>query len=118
MKKQQIANLFRYTARAIISILGVLIFLFALISGADLEKGVMGVVRNIPNTLPCIILLVVIWQAWKRELLGGILIITLGLIGGFFFSIWNNLFEFVFWLIISIIILGAFFIISWWLRRN
>ena len=117
MNKPKLANLFRNIARYVLLVLAVLIFLFALVSGADLDEGISGIIRNSPNALPWIILLIIVWIAWKKELLGGIIIILFGIAGAIFFSIWNDLFEFVFWLILGIIMLGGLFLLSWKLRR-
>ena len=117
MNKLKLANLFRNIARFVLLVLAILIFLFALVSGAEENSGIMGILKNSPNALPWAILLIIVWIVWKKELLGGIIIILFGIAGAAFFSIWNNLFEFVFWLILGIIMLGGFFLLSWKLRR-
>ncbi|MFC1898574.1 hypothetical protein ACFLYJ_03275 [Candidatus Cloacimonadota bacterium] len=117
MNKLKIANIFRRIARYVLLILGILVFAFALFSGAEDEPGLRGIINNSPNALPWLLLLVVVWFSWKRELLGGIIIILLAIYGAFFFGIWNDLFEFAFWLILVILICGIFFILSWKLRR-
>ena len=118
MNKLKLANLFRNIARYVLLILAILIFIFALLSGAEPDEGISGIIRNSPNALPWAILLIIVWIVWKRELLGGIIIILFGIAGAIFFSIWNDLFEFVFWLILGIILLGIFFLLSWRLRKK
>ena len=117
MNKIKLANFFRNTARYVLLIFGILIFLFALVSGAE-SFTIKEILKNSPNSFPWICFLLAVLIAWKNELLGGIILILLGFSGAFFFSIWNNLYEFIFFLVLGIIIFGSFFIFSWWLRRR
>ena len=76
----KIANILRNTARYSLLIIGVLIFIFALLSGAESQGGgVMGIIKNSPNALPWVLLLVLVYVAWKWELVGGILFTVIGL---------------------------------------
>ena len=82
MKIQRIktANIFRNIARYSLLIIGVLIFIFALLSGAEkLGGGIMGIIKNSPNALPWALLLILVYVAWKWELVGGIIVTGLGL---------------------------------------
>jgi len=116
-KNITLANIFRYFARYFMLIASVLILLFALSSGVEQEGGLKGLINNSPNALPWLILLIIVIIAWKKELTGGILIILFGIAASIFFSIWNDLFEFVFFVALVIILMGIFFIISAKLRR-
>lgn len=97
--------------------IGVLIFVFALFSGA--EGGIQGVIKNSPNALPGAALLVIVYVAWKWELIGGILIILVGLFATWFICFRGNNFNVApFIIFFVIIILGSFFVISWYLRQK
>ena len=114
------ANILRNTARYSLLIIGVLIFIFALLSGAESKGGgVMGIIKNSPNALPWVLLLILVYVAWKWELVGGIIITALGLFLFYFFNFaGNNFFLFTFILTLLIILLGSFFILSWYLRKD
>lgn len=114
------ANIFRNTARYSLLVIGVLVFIFALLSGAESKGGeVMGIIKNSPNALPWVLLLFLVYVAWKWELVGGIIITALGLFLFYFFNFaGNNFFLFTFILTLLIILLGSFFILSWYLRKD
>jgi len=118
-KKIKLATIFRYTARISLLIFSVLIFVFALLSGAEtFGGGFVGIVKNSSNALPWLVLLVFLFVAWKKELLGGILVSILGIAMMFFFNIRSNGFmSFAFFLCLFIIIFGSMFILSWFLRK-
>ena len=79
-KQIKTANLLGNIARYTLLIIGVLLFLFALASGADgYGGGIHGIIKNSPNALPWLALLIFLVIAWKWELVGGILITVLGL---------------------------------------
>jgi hypothetical protein len=81
-------RLLRYTARTILLLFTGLIFIFALLSGAEQQGGgFMGVVRNSPNALPWLLLLGLVYMVWKWELIGGIMIIVCGVAAVFFFNL-------------------------------
>ena len=114
------ANIFRFTARTILLIMGIITFLFGLVSGAEMENGMInGIIDNSPNALPGLALLVSTTIAWKYELIGGILITLFGLFLIYFFNFsGNNFFPITFIATMLITILGLFFIGSWMLRRK
>jgi hypothetical protein len=114
------ANILRNIARYTLLVLGVLVFIFALFSGSeDYGGGIRGIIQNSPNALPWLILLILIFIAWKWELVGGIIITLLGIAMLFFFVLLgNNFFLITFILTLLIIMLGSFFIISWYLRKD
>ena len=65
-----------------------------------------------------LLFLVLLFIAWKWELIGGILITLLGFGAMYYFCFpWKGL-EFAFYLSLFIIIFGSLFIISWYLRRK
>lgn len=114
------AVILRNIARYTLLVFGVLIFIFALFSGAEeYGNGVKGVLKNSPNAIPWLILLVFVYVSWKWELVGGIIITLLGVVALGFFVIFSSNFM-IPTLIISLIpiILGSFLIISWYLSRN
>ena len=124
-KQIRTANLLRNIARYTLLVIGVLLFLFALASGADgYGGGIHGIIKNSPNALPWLALLIFLVIAWKWELVGGILITVLGLfVTGFMaFRLMpsrDNVFLIIpLILFLFIILLGIFFIISWRLRQK
>ncbi len=114
------ANIFRFTARAVLLAIGIIAFLFGLVSGAEMENGIIdGIIDNSPNALPGLALLVSTAIAWKYELIGGILIVLFGFFLIYFFNFsGNNFFPITFIATMLITILGLFFIGSWMLRRK
>lgn len=100
--------------------IGILLFVFALLSGAEgYGGGIKGIIKNSPNALPGMALLVIVFIAWKWELIGGILIILLGLFATWFFSFRANNFSVpLFIIVLFIIFMGAFFLISLHLKRK
>ncbi|RLC52473.1 MAG: hypothetical protein DRH79_04855 [Candidatus Cloacimonadota bacterium] len=117
MSRFKTANLLRNFARYFLLILGILVFVFALLSGAEQTGGIKGIIVNSPNALPWLVFLFIVWLAWKKELIGGIVIILFSVAASILFSIWNDLFEFSFWLVLVILICGIFLILSWKLRK-
>ena len=118
--KLKTANILRNIARYTLLVLGILVFIFALLSGAEgYGGGIRGIIMNSPNALPWLILLVFIYIAWKKELIGGIIITLIGIAMFFFFVLLgNNFFLSTFILTLLIILLGSFFILSWYLRKD
>ena len=117
--KLKTANILRNIARYTLLVLVILVFIFALLSGAEkYGGGIHGIIKNSPNSLPWLILLILIFIAWKKELVGGIIITLIGIAMLFFFVLFgNNFFLSTFILTLLIIVLGSFFILSWYLRR-
>lgn len=120
MKKLKTANILRNTARYTLLVLGILVFIFALLSGSEeYGGGISGIIKNSPNALPWLVLLVLIFVAWKWELVGGIIITVLGFAMLYFFNFrGSNFFLVTFILTLLIITLGSFFILSWYLRKD
>jgi hypothetical protein len=113
------AAVLRNIARYVLLVLGVLVFLFALISGAEsFGGGVKGIIKNSPNALPWLVLLLLLWLAWKRELIGGLLLMVLGVgLFFFFYSAGGIVHWFPFVLTSLVAVLGTFFVISWILEQ-
>jgi len=97
-----------------------MVFIFALLSGSEEHgSGVNGLIKNSPNALPWMLLLVFLFIAWKWELIGGILITLSGFAALYFFNFsGRNFYWFTFFLCFGIITFGSFFIMSWYLRRK
>ncbi len=114
-----LAKYLRGTARYTLLVVFSLVFVFALISGSgDYGGGIKGIIYNSPNSAPWLLFLILLFVAWKWELIGGILIILLGFGAMYFFCFpWKG-FEFAFYLSLVIIIFGSFFIISWYFERK
>lgn len=115
-----LAKYLRGIARYTLLVLLSLVFIFAILSGSDDYGGsIKGIIQNSMNGLPWLILLVILFVAWKWELIGGILITLTGLGAMYFFNFTGpNFFWFTFFLCLGIIIFGSFFIISWYLTRK
>ena len=123
MKKEnqlKTANTFRNIARYTLLSIGALLFVFALFSGAEsFGGGFMGVIKNSPNAAPWLGLLIFVFIAWKWELLGGILITVLGIFVTWYMSIrGDNFFVLPFIFFMLIILMGVFFLLSWYLRKK
>ena len=116
------ANFFRYTARFSLLIIGLLVFVFALFSGAENSDGLTtftGIIKNSPNALPWLVILLLVGIAWKYEMIGGTLIALGGLFLVYFFNFTGGNFDIVvFVLTLLITALGLFFILSWQIRRK
>lgn len=116
----KIANVCRFTARYSLLTLGVLVFIAALIFGAgDYGGGIMGIIKNSPNALPWALLLVTVFIAWKKEMVGGIIIMIFGVGLVYFFNFSGpNFWWSTFIMTLLIPILGSFFLLSWCLRKD
>ncbi len=114
-----LAKYLRGTARYTLLVVFSLVFVFALISGSgDYGGGIKGIIYNSPNSAPWLVFLILLFVAWKWELIGGILIILLGFGAMYFFCFpWKG-FEFAFYLSLVIIIFGSFFMFSWYFERK
>ena len=117
MERLKTANILRNIARYTLLVLGILVFFFALLSGSeDYGGGISGIIKNSPNALPWLLFLVLIFIAWKWELVGGIIITLLGI--GLLYINNFRLPIITFILILLFIILGSFLIRSWYLRKG
>ncbi len=91
--------------------IGILLFVFALFLGAEeYGGGLQGIIMNSPHAIPWVALLVIVFIAWKWELVGGILMIILGIFAYWFVSFRGNDFNVALFIIFLLIILmGEFF---------
>jgi hypothetical protein len=116
-------NKYRYIqrmARVLSVIITAFWFIFSLLSGAsEYGGGIKGIVQNSPNALPWVFLSIIIYIAWKRELIGGIIIVTISLFISFFFDIWEAGNRLLFFIIpLPLIIVGLLFIIHWYYQKK
>lgn len=112
------AKWLRYIARTLLLLFIILIFTFALLSGAEqYGGGLYGILMNSPNALPWLVLLIFYLVAWKWELLGGIIITLLGLYAIGQFDLHESFLAFII-IGLPIILTGVFFIVAWWLTNK
>ena len=98
---------------------GVLIFIFALMSGAEAYgNDFMAILKNSPNALPWLLFLLLIWFSWKQELMGGLTLMGLGISLFFLFDTFRDFQWPAFIIAIIVIFNGFLFTFSWWLRRD
>ena len=102
----------------LILIISVLVFLFALFSGAeDYGGGINGLLKNSPNALPWLILFALVFIAWKWELAGGILLSMFGIFSFFMFDVIEG--NFAVLLIVTLPLLSAgIFLIFYHLKKK
>ena len=117
MKMQQklsIANGLRYTSLISISIISILVFGFALVSGAEnYGGGFTGILKNSPNALPWMALIVLAIVSWRNALLGGILTTLFGIVVVYFFNFSGpNFFLSTFIITSSIVLIGIMLLAS------
>jgi len=121
MNKSQslkLAKILRYTARTILLLIAVFWFVFAMLSGAEgYGGGIKGIIMNSPNALPWLVLLGLVYVAWRWEKNGGGLIIFMGLFTIFAFNAAKHTFV-LFAISIPLILLGSMLIGSWYLRKK
>ena len=118
MDKNKLARYLRYTARTILLTVSSFWFIFALSSGAEeYGGGLKGVLMNSPNALPWLLLFLLIYVAWKKELIGGFLITLLGLLSIAFFKTYEH---FIVFMLVSLplILLGGSLMVSYYLDKN
>lgn len=123
MKKEmkiKIADILQYIARYFLLIVTITIFIFSLLSGEEqYGGGISGIIKNSPNAIPWAVLFLLVLVAWKFELIGGIIITIGGLFFVYFFNFrGENFFLFTFILTMLITLMGIFFILSYYLRKE
>jgi hypothetical protein len=122
MSNQQLkaANILRGIGRYGLLTVCTTVFIFSLVSGAETYGGGMeGIIKNSPNSLPWLLLLGALFIAWKREFIGGSIIVILGASLYLFFNcIGTNHFAATDLLTLIIVLLGICFITSWYLRKQ
>ncbi len=92
MKNNNTAKILRTIARTLLLIVACFWFIFALLSDAEeYGGGISGIVQNSPNALPWLLLFVIVYIAWKWELVGGILVGAFGIATLFAFDTYEQL---------------------------
>ena len=115
MQKSKIAKGLRYFARTVLLLVAIFWFVFALLSGsAELGGGWRGILENAPNAAPWAVLFILVFIAWKWEMIGGILIALLGILSIFMFDALEQPFVFLA-ISLPLILLGGCFL---WLSGN
>ena len=119
-KETMAANILRISARFGLLVIGAAVTIFALLSGSEAYGGgTWGVIQNSLNALPWFTLLILVFIAWRWELIGGAIITAFGLVATWFFNVWGMQFYLeVFLLTTTISLFGIFFMISWYLRKK
>ena len=114
----KVAKYLRYSARTVLAIAAMFWFVFALLSGSEeYGGGIKGLILNSPNALPWLLLGVLVYVAFKWELVGGLLIAGMGGLTVFFFHAYKSAFVF-FAIPVPLILLGCFLIVSWYLTKQ
>ena len=117
--KKKIAKYLRNITRYFLLVVGILVFIFALLSGSEGHGGgFMGIIKNSPNALPWLIFLIFVFVAWKWELVGGIIITLFGIAALIFFNSGPNFFWAPFILAFLFVLFGSFFLLSWYLTKK
>ena len=120
MKRKKIGYILGIITFSFLMIFSILVFIFSLLSGSeDYGGGFMGIVKNSPNALPWLLLLVLAVIAWKWKLIGGILLSLLGIGLLYFFGIPDQSFKMVTLIIASLpVVFGLLLILSWGLEHE
>ena len=114
----KVAKYLRYSARTVLVIVAAFWFVFALLSGSeDYGGGIKGLILNSPNALPWLLLGVLVYVAFKWELVGGLLIAGMGVLTVFFFHAYKSAFVF-FAIPVPLVVLGGFLVVSWYLTKQ
>ena len=101
----------RIFARTLLTIITAFWLVFAALSSSVLyDGGFKGIIRNLPNTLPWIAIIIINILAWKNEVIGGILLILSGLFLGYFFGIHEGNLTVLFLIVIPFVVLGGIFV--------
>jgi hypothetical protein len=119
-KKIRTIRVFNNTVLYSLLSIGILLFVFALMSGAEnYGGGLGGIIKNTPNALPWLAFLFFVIIAWKWQLISGIVIFSFGVFGLFYFVLQSSIFYLsVLILFLVICILGLLLILSWYLMRR
>lgn len=114
------ANLLNRIARYGLGLIGIIVFMFALVSGAEAcGGGWEGFIKNSPNSLPWLTLAVFVVIAWKNELIGGMLATIFGLATFYFFNFSGpNFFIATLVLTALITLLGGLLLVSGYFKKR
>lgn len=112
-----VAYNFRIIARAIILVLGAIVFFMAFIAGIDdLRGGIQDIILNSPYSLAWLSFLVVLLVSWIWEILGAITLFILGITSLFFIGFFEASYSFYSILfIITTLVLSVSLFFSWFL---
>ncbi len=117
-RKERAAVYIRRTVKVILLFLALFWLAFALLSGSEgYGGGIRGILRNSPNALPWVLLLALVYLAWKWELIGGILIVLIGVASVFFFGALDLPFILVI-VSLPLVLLGGALVLSWYLAKS
>lgn len=117
MKNRHANYAFGWSAR----IITILYALFLAIYAADVFEERAGfwetTLAMIIHLLPCILILLILWFAWKNEWVGGIFYLILG--GAYITAYWGR-FSFQIFLVIAgpLILIGILFWITWFTQKR
>jgi hypothetical protein len=106
-------KIIRRTSQFLLLLITTLVFVFSLLSGSrEYEGGFMGVIKNLPNTLPWILLFSLNYLVWKKELYGGIILTIFGLLITWYYNFSGPNFWWTTFALTSLIpLLGVIFIL-------
>ena len=112
------AKFLRYASRTVLVIVSSFWFVFALLSGSGkYGGGIKGIMMNSPNALPWLLLGVLVYVAFKWELVGGLLVAGMGVFTVFFFNAYKSAFVF-FSISVQLVVLGGLLLASWYLTKK
>jgi uncharacterized membrane protein YjjP (DUF1212 family) len=119
-KQLQTIRLLRKSALIVLSVIGILLLAFSLFSGSEAYGGgLAGIVKNSPNSLPWIVLVMAIFIAWRRDIWGGFLITIFGGVITYFFNFTGgNFFLITFVVCLLIVFLGLVVLFSGLALKN
>ena len=106
-------KIIRRTSQFLLLLITTLVFVFSLLSGSrEYEGGFMGVIKNLSNTLPWILLFSLNYLVWKKELYGGIILTIFGLLITWYYNFSGPNFWWTTFTMTSLItLLGVIFIL-------
>ncbi|MBC8266881.1 MAG: hypothetical protein H8E84_07950 [Flavobacteriales bacterium] len=105
-------NYLRIIAQILLFTITSIVFVFALFSGSEgYGGGFIGIIKNAPNALPWILLFGLNYLAWKKELIGGVVLTLFGIFISWFFNFNGGRFDIIVFSMTSLItILGLVFV--------
>lgn len=104
----------RRVARTALIITTVFWFFFALLSGAkEYGGGMDGLMQSLPHALPWLGFIVIIFIAWRWELIGGILLIAVSIFLAFHFNVFEGNATEALMIITPMVMTGFMFIFIW-----
>lgn len=120
MLSKKTISAIRVTSLIILLVFGLLVFVFALLSGSETYGGgISGIIKNSPNALPYAILLVLVYVAWRWPLIGGILITLLGFGLLYLFGFFDTNRDLIPFIVAMVpVIFGGLIIFCWGLQFN